>query len=179
MQAEESTITDRLLDAAEARARTSGYDGFSFRDLASDVCIKSSSVHYHFPTKAHLAKALMLRYQQRTIDLLGDPDQIDTKTALARLVDIFRMSAQSRKMCLCGAFSATRGGIPDEVRDVVKNYQDSLLLWIERVGLNSGLLMHPVTILALLEGALLMSIAADDMRVFDRAVSGLRDHQSN
>lgn len=179
MHAEENSIANRLLNAAEERARTSGYDGFSFRDLAGDVCIKSSSVHYHFPTKAHLAKALMLRYRQRTIDLLGDPDQIDTKTALARLVNIFRASALSRKMCLCGAFSATRGSIPSEVCDAVQNYQDSVLLWIKCVGRNSTLPMFPDSILALLEGALLMSIAADDVRVFDRAVSGLSGHQTS
>lgn len=179
MTAEETPIIDRLLDAAELRARTSGYDGFSFRDLASDVCIKSSSVHYHFPTKADLGKALMQRYQAQTIYILGDADQIDAKTALARLVEFFRASALSKKMCLCGAFSATRGGIPQEVRDAVKNYQDSLLSWIERVGRNSGLPMRPVSILALLEGALLMSIAADDVRVFDLAVSSLIDDRSS
>lgn len=179
MTTEENPIIDRLLDAAESRARTSGYDGFSFRDLASDVCIKSSSVHYHFPTKADLGKALMQRYQARTIDLLGDADQIDSKTALARLVEIFRASALSKKMCLCGAFSATRGGIPGEVREAVKNYQDSLLSWIVRVGRNSELPMLPVSILALLEGALLMSIAADDLRVFDDATSSLIDKKTN
>ena len=31
--------------------RRGGFHGFSFRDLAADVGIKSASVHYHFPIK--------------------------------------------------------------------------------------------------------------------------------
>lgn len=179
MTAEETPIIDQLLDAAELRARTSGYDGFSFRDLASDVGIKSSSVHYHFPTKAHIGQALMRRYQARTFDLLGEAGQVDAIVAISRLVEIFRASALSKKMCLCGAFGATHGGIPEEVRDIVKSYQESLLSWIECVDRNSELPMRPVSILSLLEGALLMSIAADDVRVFDDAVSSLIDKETN
>ena len=29
-----------------------GYNGFSFRDVAAEVGIKSATIHYHFPTKA-------------------------------------------------------------------------------------------------------------------------------
>ena len=40
-----------IMDAAERRMRSGGFNGFSFRDIADDVGVKSSSVHYHFPTK--------------------------------------------------------------------------------------------------------------------------------
>lgn len=40
------------MDIAEAHIREVGYWGFSFRDLAANIGIKSASVHHHFPTKA-------------------------------------------------------------------------------------------------------------------------------
>jgi AcrR family transcriptional regulator len=43
---------ERLMDLAEAHMRNGGYAGFSFRDLAAELGIKSASVHHHFPTKA-------------------------------------------------------------------------------------------------------------------------------
>ena len=46
---------ERLMDLAEARIREAGYRGFSFRDLAAEIGIKSASVHHHFPTKAGMA----------------------------------------------------------------------------------------------------------------------------
>jgi TetR/AcrR family transcriptional repressor of nem operon len=48
---------ERLMDLAEARIRQAGYRGFSFRDLAAEIGIKSASVHHHFPTKAGMAAA--------------------------------------------------------------------------------------------------------------------------
>ena len=39
--------------------------GFSFRELAADVGVKSSSVHYHFPTKEALAAAVIRRWAER------------------------------------------------------------------------------------------------------------------
>ena len=61
---------DKLLDAAEYRMRRGGYNAVSFRDLASDTDIKSSSVHYHFPRKEYLGVALIKRYAERFFCLL-------------------------------------------------------------------------------------------------------------
>ena len=46
---------ERLMDLAENHMRHAGYGGFSFRDLAAEIGIKSASVHHHFPTKATMA----------------------------------------------------------------------------------------------------------------------------
>src|SRR6266436_1065650 len=53
------------MDLAEAHIRHAGYRGFSFRDLAAELGIKSASVHHHFPTKASLAAAVVRRYGDR------------------------------------------------------------------------------------------------------------------
>lgn len=52
----------RLMDLAEGHIRHAGYRGFSFRELAAELGIKSASVHHHFPTKATLAAAVVRRY---------------------------------------------------------------------------------------------------------------------
>ena len=54
-----------ILDVAERRIRAHGYNGFSFREIADEIGIKSASVHYHFPTKADLAAAVAKRYRER------------------------------------------------------------------------------------------------------------------
>ena len=51
-------VKTAILDAAERRMQIGGFGGFSFREIAADVGIKSSSVHYHFPTKENLAAAV-------------------------------------------------------------------------------------------------------------------------
>src|ERR1700731_169104 len=56
---------EHLMDLAEARICEAGYRGFSFRDLAAEIGIKSASVHHHFPTKATMAAAVARRYADR------------------------------------------------------------------------------------------------------------------
>jgi AcrR family transcriptional regulator len=46
---------EKLMDLAESHIRRAGYGGFSFRDLAAEIGIKSASVHHYFPTKATMA----------------------------------------------------------------------------------------------------------------------------
>jgi len=59
-----SDVNTAILDAAEARMRLGGFNGFSFRDVG----VKSSSVHYHFPTKETLAAAVIHRYTDKAIE---------------------------------------------------------------------------------------------------------------
>jgi TetR/AcrR family transcriptional repressor of nem operon len=62
---------ERLMDWAEAHMRNKGYGGFSFRDLAAQLGIKSASVHHHFPTKATMAAAVARRYAERFFDAVA------------------------------------------------------------------------------------------------------------
>ena len=100
-----ATKAQEILDSAERLVRRRGYNGFSFRDLATEVGIKSASVHYHFPTKADLGAAVAHRYADRFINALGDPnDPLAAPHALLEgYVDAFRRAlVMDRQMCLCG-----------------------------------------------------------------------------
>lgn len=163
------TIRDSLLDAAERRARTTGYNGFSFRDLAADVGIKSASVHYHFPTKPDLAYALLERYREDALRQLGVAG--DAQTALERVADLFRRAALSGEMCLCGAIGAAIGAVPPEVQASAARFSEALAEWLmEAPDWREALPVPPLSIVAMLEGALLLSIAARDPALFDAAI---------
>ena len=47
-----------------------GFGGFSFREIAADVGIKSSSVHYHCPTKQDLAAAIIRRWAEHSFKVI-------------------------------------------------------------------------------------------------------------
>src|SRR5271155_1306611 len=52
-----------ILDVAERLAQTRGYNGFSYADIAAELGVTKASLHYHFPSKAELGRALIVRYQ--------------------------------------------------------------------------------------------------------------------
>jgi TetR/AcrR family transcriptional repressor of nem operon len=166
------TIRDAILDAAEGRARAAGYNGFSFRDLASDVGIKSASVHYHFPTKGDLAHELMERYRIRALEALGSPKA--PESAVAELIALFRTAATGQEMCLCGALGVTSAALPEPVQLSATRFSYALVAWLkEAPGWERALPLPPETIVSLLEGALLLSVTARDPDFFEMAVDPL------
>ncbi|HTZ80501.1 MAG TPA: TetR/AcrR family transcriptional regulator [Stellaceae bacterium] len=151
-------MKEAILDAAESRARRGGYNGFSFRDLAQDVGIKSASVHYHFPTKEKLAEVLAHRYVDRMAAYLGDPAKRQPRAAVKHLADIFiKANEADDQMCLCGIFAAESGSLPPQVVPQVTAFFDLLSKWLDVALRPAESAPKPVEIIAALEGAMLMA----------------------
>lgn len=164
---------DAILDAAERRARVGGYHGFSFRDVAADVGIKSASVHYHFPTKAALATALTERYAARARAAIGAPET--RRDAFDRIAAIFRAALlDDELMCLCGLFGAERDTAPTEVSDATAAYFRMLIETLGEPKESDGAALSAATIVSTLEGALITARSLSDPALFDRIAAEIR-----
>ena len=185
-----ATKAIEILDAAERFARRTGYNGFSFRDVAAEIGIKSASVHYHFPTKGDLGAALARRYSDRFFERLGDVNDlaIPSHTLVERFVGLFRESLVDKdQMCLCGIFGAEIAALPEEVGAEVRSFFKNCIDWLaaaharvsrDLVSQEMPFREQALTLLATLEGALILARALQDAEVFDRiaafAVPGWR-----
>lgn len=165
-------MKDAILDAAESRARRGGYNGFSFRDLAEDVGIKSASVHYHFPTKEHLAELLTHRYVDRWATYLGDPAELSPRAAVKHLANAFvRADETEDQMCLCGLFAAESDSLPQQLRAEVAAFFDLIVKWLDVALRPAESAPKPLEIIAAFEGGLLMSRAKRDPAILRAIVS--------
>ncbi len=105
-----------LVNTAQNAVQHGGLKGLSFRKLADEVGIKSSSVHYYFPEKADLAQALIERY---TTSLSRHLSQIATQDAnlrgkLEAFIAIFEEVASQNKVCLCVMMAAEVESLSEE-----------------------------------------------------------------
>ncbi len=155
---------EAILDAAEERIRSAGYSGFSFRDIAADVGVKSASVHYHFPTKAGLAAAVARRYTDRffaaVADRLGQGEGV-----IAAWRAVFRTALRNDgRMCLCGAMGATLNDLAPEVRTEVQRFFRLSIDQLVAEGLSEA---TAIQVFATLEGAMLTANVLEDPKVFD------------
>jgi TetR/AcrR family transcriptional repressor of nem operon len=164
---------EEILDAAERRIREAGYNGFSFRDLAEDVGVRSASVHHHFPTKAALGAAVARRYTDRFIAAL---DGVAGHELAAAWRAAFRRALQEDgRMCLCGVLGAEAGALPPEVAAEARRFFErgaDLLAGAQEVQ-DASARDAGLRILATLEGAMLLARALGDLTAFDRATAGL------
>ena len=163
-------VKTAILDAAERRIQLGGFGGFSFREIATDVGIKSSSVHYHFPTKEDLAAAVIRRWREETSKFVdealqkdSDPVQVWTKA--------FRSTALSEgRMCPCTVLGAASQDLPPQVAKEVKAFFQMCLdkMVAERVPLNTA-----AEVLSTITGALVVANALGDPTAYDRAIGDL------
>ena len=130
----DATTTTRLLDAAERRMRRGGYNAVSFRDLASDTDIKSSSVHYHFPRKEDLGIALVERYAARFFDALKERtgDEVTPEARLMAYRAVYRAAlTDDDAVCLCGLLGAEMAGLPEAVTEAVRKFFADNIAWLD------------------------------------------------
>ena len=74
----------KVLDVAEFYTQTRGFNAFSYKDIQQDVGVKTSSIHYYFPTKHDLASAMTQRYIERFSEQLTQVD-LENEKGIARL----------------------------------------------------------------------------------------------
>ncbi|MGX7741752.1 TetR/AcrR family transcriptional regulator [Rhodopseudomonas parapalustris] len=165
-----SETVEAIMDATERRIREAGYSGFSFREIAAEVGVKSASIHYHFPTKSALAAAVARRYNARIIAA------VDASVAAGHNVvqawrAVFRSALdEGAKMCLCGSLGVTVGDLTPDVGHEVRQFFEAGIASLVAGGLTQE---RATQVLATLEGAILMASAQSDPVIFDRATVDL------
>ena len=109
---------ERLMDLAEAHIRSAGYGRFSLRDVATEIDIKSASVHHHFPTKATKAAAVARRYGDRFLTAVARRPNESPEDAISTYRLAFRAAHdQDGRMCLCGVLGAEAGVLSPEIAE--------------------------------------------------------------
>jgi TetR/AcrR family transcriptional repressor of nem operon len=162
------------MDLAEARIREGGYGGFSFRDLAAEIGIKSASVHHHFPTKAGMAAAVARRYRERFFEIVAPRHDEGADDVVAIYRSAFRsVIERDGGMCLNGMLGAEAGGLPPEVVEEIKAFFRHCVGDLStRIG-GTDAVARAFHVMAALEGGLLLARAFGDITAFDKATASL------
>lgn len=161
-----------ILNAAETLIQKRGYNAFSYKDIAAIVGIKTSSIHYHYPSKEDLAIAVIDWQLERIasgLDEIKCQQGTSVKEKLMAFVDtvISITYDDEKKMCLGGMLASDALSLPESVQNKVRYFFNTLYHWIESVLAEGNItganhLLYPVDGLAhhlilQIEGALLMS----------------------
>lgn len=157
---------EKLEDTALNAVQVGGLSSISFRTLAEEIGIKSSSVHYHFPDKSDLTRSLIERYSEeffRALKNISDK-RWGLRRKLKAFIEIFETVAEQNKLCLCGMMAADVEQLDQANRTLLAEYFIETEKWIVQLldehrdelstELSSSLLAK--SILTGLEGALLV-----------------------
>ena len=177
-----SETIDKLRDAAESSIRLRGYHAVSFRDLAAELGIKSSSVHYYFRQKEDLGLAVVDQYAARVIAAV-EAAASDARTSSEKLrafCSVYRQAlTESDRICLCGMLGAESCGLPDKLAAAVATFFQANVDWIANALPKDMPLRtrrkRAAHILATLQGAMIVAGTLKSHKVFDDAVADMLD----
>jgi TetR/AcrR family transcriptional regulator, transcriptional repressor for nem operon len=159
-----------IMDAAERRMRTGGFNGFSFREIAADVGVKSSSVHYHFPTKEALAAAVIRRYTEDVAELIERGFETETDPVKVWTRAFRGTTFSENRICPCAVLGAASRDLPPEVATEVKAFFKMCLDKLVERGLSGD---GASELLSIITGAMVVANALDDLSHYDRATREL------
>jgi AcrR family transcriptional regulator len=131
-----SNTKEQILDLAEHFMMSRGYNGFSYKDIASELNVKNAAIHYHFPSKKDLGVAVIERAQARF-------NEWDAMTANQRLspVDMLNQSLETylgylnsdKYVCLGGSLETDFHTLPEEMQKEVRKYTSKILTWMRNL----------------------------------------------
>jgi TetR/AcrR family transcriptional repressor of lmrAB and yxaGH operons len=174
-----ATISPRaaLLPKLGEVFRTYGYEGASLTLITAATGLGKGSLYHLFPGgKAQMAKEVLAEidnwFEREVFASLRDGD--DAKAGVAHMFEAVDSYFRSgRRVCLVGVFAL--GAARDEFADAVHGYFDcwrvALASALRRAGHARGEAMElSEDILAGIQGALVLARAADDHKIFSRAL---------
>jgi TetR/AcrR family transcriptional repressor of nem operon len=181
-----TSVETAILDAAQNLVQQRGFNAFSYRDLAEQVGVKTSSIHYYFPSKADLGRAIMHRYTEELRQILAaiEAETTDPRRRVALFIDVFAATLRSKdKLCLGGMLASDFLTLPSPIQTEVKAFFVMTETWLARVlaaGQQVGV-FHPhspevtaKTMIGTLEGALAAARAFEDEQRFTDAAQWLQ-----
>ena len=128
--------SEEILSVAQDLVQTKGYNGFSYRDIAATIGIKSASIHYHFPTKGDLGRNVTAQYRnafaQALQVLLASTDS--ARERIEGYAALFRATlVEQKRLCMCGMLAGEVETIPDEVKVEVACFFKEQTVWLASV----------------------------------------------
>ena len=131
-----SNTREQIIDKAFQLMLQRGINGFSYRDISLPLGIKNAAVHYHFPNKTDLVKALIEENHQvlkrSTAEFMayGGP-------ARPQLEGMFRFVESQcdcgRPICMVGALAVDYDDLGDDIKHANRDFMADSIQWLTKV----------------------------------------------
>ncbi|MFQ5995567.1 MAG: TetR/AcrR family transcriptional regulator [Acidiferrobacterales bacterium] len=125
----------QILDLAEGLLQDRGYNSFSYNSISEQLGIKNAAVHYHFPSKADLGKALIHRYRARfhrytqTLEKGGADPMLKLEAYFTIPWGYLRNGG---KVCPLGMLESEFNSIPESMRKEVLQLDREIREWLAK-----------------------------------------------
>ncbi|NMM50833.1 TetR/AcrR family transcriptional regulator [Marinigracilibium pacificum] len=135
-------MKEQIIQEANNLIVERGFNAFSYKTITEKVNIKTSSIHYHFPTKTDLGIAVVKLHSQalqQTIDRNKNKSALDK---LDKLLSYFKKLAHNNEVCIVGAMTSDINTLEEPLRLEILNHAKAVINWAGSIiteGINQGI----------------------------------------
>ena len=133
-----SQTRQQIIDLADQLIREKGYNAFSYKDISSVLNIKNAAVHYHFPSKAELGKAVIQQNWKDYTRELKKWDVLNPTQSLEAFIQVYEKLGSQGLVCFMGAMGAAYETLPEIMQSELTAASAEIRLWLRQV-LRKGL----------------------------------------
>lgn len=161
-----SNTREQIIDKAFQLMLQRGMNGFSYRDISEPLGVKNAAIHYHFPNKTDLIKALidenhqLLRRSTSEFMAYGGQARIQLEGLFAFTMNQCKCG---RPICMVGALAIDYDDLSDELKNANNSFMKDSVSWLTRVmevgreqeefHFGGEAMSKAVSILAMIQGA--------------------------
>lgn len=161
-----SNTREQIMDTAFQLMLQRGINGFSYRDISEPLGIKNAAVHYHFPNKMDLVRAMLHEYhrvlRKGTAEFMayGGPARPQLEGMFAF---VLHQLDCGRPICMVGALAIDYDDLDEDIKKANDNFMKDSLGWLTKVmetgreqgefSFNGDPLSKAASILATVQGA--------------------------
>lgn len=120
---------DQIVETANALLVERGYNAFSYKNISEQIGIKTSSIHYHFPTKADLGVAIIQRHVAALDQTIARTSNETPITRLNKLFLYYQRLANDGKVCIVGAITSEITTLEEPVRAALLAFSNRVIDW--------------------------------------------------
>lgn len=115
---------------ADQLIRSKGYNAFSYTDIAHRLNLKNAAIHYHFPSKAALGKAVIVESREK---FLRQTENWSKESALLQIelfLEMYRSNRKNGGICFMGALGTSFDTLPTEMQKELQDAHNEITNWL-------------------------------------------------
>lgn len=176
---------EKIVKLARGYFQSVGFQSFSFQDLADDLGIKKSSIHYHYSSKEELGLELLEIFYR---DFEEYTENLKERPPRVRLFGLFKLyeayTGENGKICPFGVVGSEYHVLKQPIRDkalVLHNQHRDFLIQTLSDGVKDGSFVLSLTsketadlFMSAIQGAMQVARIRKDREFFPRIIKSLK-----
>lgn len=124
---------EQIIEIANNLLIERGFNAFSYKTISEEINIKTSSIHYHFPTKSDLGVAVICKHHEALEQTIIKTKNKTPLEKINKLFNYYKRLAEEQKVCIVGALISDINTMDEPLRKELLCFATTVVNWVAAI----------------------------------------------